>query len=101
MSLFVVDASVGVKWFVPEIQSDAARRLQDSSHELHAPSLFDVELAGVLWKKIRRAELTRVEADAILTQTPLLPVARHPDGPLLSSAFDLADRIGQTVYDCL
>ena len=47
MNLFFVDASVGVKWFVPEIQSDAAKRLQDSSHELHAPSLFDVELAGV------------------------------------------------------
>ena len=35
MSLFVVDASVGVKWFVPEVHSDAAQRLQDPAHELH------------------------------------------------------------------
>jgi predicted nucleic acid-binding protein len=101
MSLFVVDASTGLKWFIPEVQSDAARRLQDSNHELHAPSLFDVECANVLWKKIRRAELTRAEADAILIQIPLLAVTRHPDGPLVSSAFDLADQTGRTVYDCL
>jgi predicted nucleic acid-binding protein len=48
MSLFVVDASVGVKWFVPEVHSDAARRLQDPVHQLHVPTLFDVEIGNIV-----------------------------------------------------
>jgi predicted nucleic acid-binding protein len=60
-----------------------------------------VEVANILWKKIRRGELTRAEADAILAQLPLLPLTRHAEAPLLASAFDLADRTQRTVYDCL
>ncbi len=101
MSLFVVDASVGVKWFVPEVHADAAQRLQDPAHELHIPTFFDVEVANIVWKKLRRGELTRTEADMILGQLPLLPVTRHPEGPLITAAFDLADKTQRTVYDCL
>jgi predicted nucleic acid-binding protein len=39
VSAFVVDASVVVKWFVPEIHSDAARRLLVLPHEYVAPDL--------------------------------------------------------------
>jgi predicted nucleic acid-binding protein len=53
VSAIVVDASVGLKWFVPEV---------------HAAEL---------------------------------PLTRHPEPPLLTSAFDLADRTQRTVYDCL
>jgi predicted nucleic acid-binding protein len=101
MSLFVVDASVGVKWFVPEVHSDAARRLQDSAHDLHVPTLFDVEIGNIIWKKRRRSELTRAEADAILAQLPLLPLTRHPESLLLVQAFDLAEQTQRTVYDSL
>jgi predicted nucleic acid-binding protein len=31
----------------------------------------------------------------------LAVVARHPTGPLVVPAFDLADRSNRTVYDCL
>ena len=41
MSLFVVDASVGVKWLVPEIHTDAALRLQDPAHDLHVLAVLD------------------------------------------------------------
>jgi predicted nucleic acid-binding protein len=101
MSLFVVDASVGVKWFVPEVYDADARRLQNPAYQLHTPTLFDVEVGNILWKKVRRGELTRAEADTILGQLPLLPLTRHPEAPLLTVAFDLADRTQRTVYDCL
>jgi predicted nucleic acid-binding protein len=101
MSLFIVDASVGLKWFVPEIHDADARRLQDPAHQLHVPTLFDVEIGNILWKKFRRGELTRAEADTRLAQLPGLPVARNPEAPLLTSAFDLAARTQRTVYDCL
>lgn len=66
MSLFVVDASAGVKWLVPEPYWDAARRLQGPAHELHIPTFFDVEVANIIWKKVRRGEATRAEADVAL-----------------------------------
>jgi predicted nucleic acid-binding protein len=51
MSAFVVDASVGIKWYVPEVYDVDARRLQAPAHLLHVPTLWDVETANILWKK--------------------------------------------------
>src|SRR5438128_2649806 len=102
MSVVVVDASVGVKWFVPEVHSVEARQWRNGPDELHTLAFFfDLEIANTLWKKIGRAEISRVDADLILAQVPALPVTRHSDAPLLTSAFDLANRTQRTVYDCL
>jgi predicted nucleic acid-binding protein len=102
VSAIVVDASVGVKWFVPEIHSAEARQWRNGPDELHAPAFFfDLEIANILWKKIRRAEISRADADLILGQLPMLPIARHSESPLLILAFDLADRTQRTVYDCV
>jgi predicted nucleic acid-binding protein len=101
MSVFIVDASSGIKWFVPEVYQADAQRLQNPVHELHVPTLFDVEIGNVLWKKVRRGELTRDEAMAILAQLPTLPLNRHAEAPLLDSALDLALQTQRTVYDCL
>ncbi len=87
--------------FVPEIFQADAQRLQNVAYQLHFPTLFDVEIANILWKKIRQGELTRAEADVILAQIPLLPATRHAIAPLLTSAFDLAVQTQRTVYDSL
>jgi len=102
VSVLVVDASVGVKWFVPEAHAAEARQWRNGPDELHAPTFFfDLEIANILWKKVRRAEIARTDADLILGQLPALPLTRHPEAPLLTSAFDLADRTQRTVYDSL
>lgn len=102
MSAIIVDASVGVKWFVPEIHAAEARAWRSVGDELHVPAFFfDLEIANILWKKLQREEITRTDADLILGQLPTLPVTRHPEPPLLASAFDLANRTQRTVYDCL
>jgi predicted nucleic acid-binding protein len=102
LSAIIVDASVGMKWFVPEVHSAEARQWRNGPDELHVPAFFfDLEIANILWKKVQRAEITRADADLILGQLPSLPVTRHPEPPLLASAFDLADRTQRTVYDCI
>jgi predicted nucleic acid-binding protein len=101
MSAFVVDASVGIKWYVPEVYDADAGRLQVPAHQLHVPTFFDVETANILWKKKQRGELSRVDADDILAKVIALPLIRHPEAPLLPAAFDLADRLQRTVYDSL
>ncbi len=102
MSDIVVDASVGLKWFLPEVHATQARQWRNGPDELHVPAFFfDLEIANILWKKVGRAEITRADADLILAQLPALPVTRHAESPLLASAFDLANRTQRTVYDCL
>lgn len=62
----VIDASVAVKWVVPEADSERAELLID--HGLVAPDLLFAECANILWKKVRRGELTNEEAE-IAAQT--------------------------------
>ena len=69
MSAAIIDASVGVKWFVPEIHAAEARCWCNGPDELHVPAFFfDLEIANILWKKVRRAEITRADADQILVK---------------------------------
>jgi predicted nucleic acid-binding protein len=101
MSIFVVDVSVAIKWFLPEIFQADAQRLQNAAHELHVPSLLDAEFANVLWKKVRSGQLSRAEADAALRQLSGLPITRHGIEALTAAAFDLAVTTQRTVYDSL
>jgi predicted nucleic acid-binding protein len=101
MSRIVVDASVGVKWFVPEIHSDAAKRLQNSAYQLHVPGFFDVELGNILWKKVWRGELAEEEAAGRLADLAALQLIRHPDQHLVAAAFRIAATTGRTVYDSI
>jgi hypothetical protein len=46
VSVVVVDASVGVKCFVPEVHAAEARQWRNGPDELHAPAFFfDLEIA--------------------------------------------------------
>jgi predicted nucleic acid-binding protein len=101
MSVFVVDASVAIKWFVPEIHASDALRLRNPSYALHAPALFDAEMANIVWKKLQRGELTQADADDIAKALPNLPIVRHPILPLLTAAFDFACQTRRSVYDSL
>jgi predicted nucleic acid-binding protein len=99
--LFVVDSSVGIKWFVPEVHTADALRARAPGRSLHAPAFFDVEMGNILWKKVQRAELLLADAAEIVGKLPTLPLSRHPVMPLLASALDLACQTNRTVYDSL
>ena len=57
MSRLVIDASVAIKWFLPERYSINALRLLDAGHEMYAPDLIFPECGNVLWKKWLRQEI--------------------------------------------
>jgi predicted nucleic acid-binding protein len=50
----VVDASVAIKWYLPEIHSEDALRLIDEERELLVPDLVWSEVGNILWKKWQR-----------------------------------------------
>jgi predicted nucleic acid-binding protein len=66
LSRYVVDASLVFKWFVPEMDAEAAAELRYGTHVLLAPDLLLPELTNVLWKRTRRGEITEEEGHEIL-----------------------------------
>ncbi len=94
----VIDASVAVKWVVPEAGSDAAIALL--GRELWAPSLWLAEAANALRKKCRRGEISEDEARLRaqdLTDAPIEPIELPI---LLPSAMRIAGELGHSIYDC-
>lgn len=101
----VVDASVVVKWLLPEQDQAAALRIQEMYQEekldVVAPHLLVSEVGNVLWKRVRRGDLTVREAarcfEQLLRDCPILL-----ESPAVSlSSLHLAMAHGQSVYDCL
>ena len=101
MSAVVVDASVAAKWFFPEPYARAARRVLGGRHTLVAPDLIWAEVGNVLWKRCRRAEVTREAAWNILRDFKQFPLQTYAAKMLLEPAWDLAVQHRISVYDGL
>jgi predicted nucleic acid-binding protein len=95
----VVDASVVIKWFVNEVHAEAARRLQEDQYQLFAPDLLWSECGNILWKKVRRGELTPDEARLIWGGLEQQPISTFPSRSLLDLALEIALDANRTVYD--
>jgi len=98
---FVVDASVAIKWFVPEIHADAARRLLREGMILLAPDLIWAELANALWRKWREKELAAEAVEGILTDLRRYPLRIHSGESLYDVAWPVDQGSGRTFYDSL
>ena|SRR5208337_3634276 len=101
MSIYVVDASIAAKWFFDEPLSDEATRLLDTSHVLHVPDFFLLEIDSVLCKKMRRGEISEGEAQQIRSAVNIFPLQKHPFQLLMDPAFELAVQTQSSPYDCL
>ncbi len=101
LSRVVVDASVAIKWFVPEIHADAARRLLREGMTLLAPDLIWAEVANALWRKWRDKELSAEAVQSILTDFRRYPLHIHSGESLYDEAWLVAQGSGRTFYDSL
>ena len=101
----VIDASVLIKFYIPEILSDRAERLlakvEKKEIDLLAPDLIYPEVGNILWKKQRLKELTRPEVEEITDAILLLLLKIEASTSLLPLAVDIAIAYGITVYDAL
>jgi len=95
----VIDASVAVKWVVPEIDSDRARLL--SQARLEAPDLLPIECANILWKKVGLGDLNERDAATRLDLLLHSPLTLVPSHALLPPALRMALDLKHPVYDCV
>lgn len=87
MTKFVIDANVAIKWVLPEIYTEIALRLlDDDANVLLVPDFFFPEIGNILWKRIRRGELTLEQAKENLAELKTVNLQIYASEPLISSA---------------
>jgi predicted nucleic acid-binding protein len=103
--MIVVDASVAVKWLIPEDGNEQARALLRGSEPLVAPSLIRLEVAGAVLRRYRESEIPEEEARAAcgfwarllhMERPRLVPVEEIYD-----DALDMAFAARHGLGDCL
>ena len=96
--IVVVDASAVLELLLRTPRADLlSERLLDPEVSLHAPHLLDLEVAQVIRRYWRAAELTEDRAGEALADFGDLRIHRHPHEPLLSRVWGLRHNL--TAYD--
>jgi predicted nucleic acid-binding protein len=101
LTRLVVDASVAVKWFLPEAHTEAARRALGEDHELLAPDLIAAEFGNALWKRWRRGEMDGSKAAGMLRDFTRAPIEIVPSSVLMAGAWSIAQKFARSFYDSL
>ena len=95
----VIDASVALKWVLPEDNSDLAEALR--TENLIAPPIWLIESANALWRNVRVGKISAHDAARLLNELSVAPITvSHKESDVIE-AFDLAVRLAHPVYDCL
>ena len=102
---FVLDASVALKWVLPEADSPKAIRLRDEfrnqTHELLAPDIFPIELVHGLTRAERQGRIAIGDSGLHLADLLATLPDLHPCLPLLLRACELSSLLRIGAYDCL
>jgi predicted nucleic acid-binding protein len=85
----VLDASVGIKTVIPEVDSANALALVDhatldSAAEIHVPEFFYLECRNLIWKLVFRALLPEADVRPKVSQLESCRLRRTPDAKLKS-----------------
>lgn len=96
----VVDASVALKWYWSEPDSDAALGLLASNDRLIAPDLIVAELCNAAWRLIRLRRMQVGQMQILTNGAPRAFARLHELGPLAPRAGAIALAINHLAYDC-
>jgi predicted nucleic acid-binding protein len=104
--IYVVDASVVVKWFLPESDSVSAdfllEQFLNNEVDLIAPDILLLEIASSLWKRVvLRKELTADEGNLIYRDLLTMPLSLIAAETLAEAALQWAIKHKHPVYDAL
>ncbi len=102
----VVDASVAVKWVIPEDYSDDAVRLRndflDGKIEVHAPEIIPIEVASALRKYHLRGIIDKDVAEKALSLIVRSDIILHKSSlDRLLEALNISFDLGISIYDAV
>jgi predicted nucleic acid-binding protein len=98
--MILVDASVALKWFLDEDDSERARQLL-GRQPLISSALALAETANGLWKAWRRSVLSADAVERALATLPALFSDLVPVDAVLVRAGAFARDLDHPVYDCI
>ena len=96
----VVDASVALKWFVSEDDSEAALDLLGSSEVLIAPDLVVAEVSSAAWKAVRSGFMKPEQQDEAASRLAFAFDELVPLAHLASRTVVISRLLAHAVYDC-
>lgn len=96
----IVDASVAIKWLIPEAETDRAVALLGSD-TLIAPDFLLLECANVLSQKVKTGKIGSAEAVQGLESLSATGVRLVSAHGRIKEAQRLAIELAQTSYHCL
>jgi predicted nucleic acid-binding protein len=103
--MIVVDASVAVKWFIPEPGEEAAAKLLGGGNRLMAPALIRLEVSGAIIRRYREGHLLEKRArEGVQAWQAMLEhgvVRLVPDADLFPEAVQMAFLARHAISDCL
>jgi predicted nucleic acid-binding protein len=99
--VIIVDASVALKWIVPEVDGQMEADSVLRHDELWAPDMLLVEVGNVLRRKVAAGDVQADDALAGLRTLAETVGLIGVDSALATAALGLAVRLAHSVYDCL
>ncbi|MDB5484753.1 MAG: PilT protein-like [Tardiphaga sp.] len=101
MTTLVIDASVALKWLVPEEMSDVAKELYGFGGRLVAPRLIMTEVANALVRKVIQGLLTHQQATYHFNSLSLLLPELFDVDDLIAPALENACLLRHPIYDLI
>lgn len=96
----VIDASVAVKWVLPEDGAERAAALRGQPDELIAPTLIAAEIGSTMRKQVAANQLAAAEALGAAEIATGLLNRLVPIPELAGRALELAIELRHPIYDC-
>lgn len=97
----VLDASVAIKFYVPEASSERALDWLTRDLDFSVPDIFLVEVAQALLRHCRERRLTREDLDLAVGDLDQLVDVAVSSGDLIGRALSIAHDLDHRLHDCM
>jgi len=105
---FVLDASVAIKWVIPDgrepLMGTALRLLQqyrDGELDFIVPDVFWAEVGNALWRGVKQGRWNRARAGLAAEEMRERDFQTVPSRLLVGEALEIASTYDRNIYDCL
>jgi predicted nucleic acid-binding protein len=108
LNRFVLDASVALKWAIPQanetLSSESLQLLEQyvkGKVDFLVPGIFWAEVGNVLWKGVRQRRWSQATAERIASEMQARNFSTVPSRTLMTEALRIGFAYDRAVYDCL